>query len=95
LILPDSGYVILKDMANSLTKLKPKWRCLQFSLRTVLMLVTLLCLALSMWGVPAERQRRAVAAIEAVGGTVRYADRPATGETFLEAFLRRWLPPAY
>ena len=40
--------------------------------------VTLLCAVLSLWVVPAERQRRAVLAIEAVGGKVEYVEREAT-----------------
>ena len=47
-------------------------RWLQFSIRTLLVLVTLLCVALSLWIVPAERQRRAVEAIEKLGGIVFY-----------------------
>jgi hypothetical protein len=49
-------------MASPPTKPKSKRRWAQVSLRTVLVLVTLLCVALSLWVVPAERQRRAVAA---------------------------------
>jgi Leucine-rich repeat (LRR) protein len=89
-------------MASLLAKLMPKRRWMQLSLRTVLVLVTLLCVALSMWVVPAERQRRAVAAIETLGGRVFYADtqelyvnNQETNESFAKAFLRRWLPPDY
>src|SRR5215469_3129191 len=89
-------------MASLLTKVKPKRRWMQVSLRTVLVLVTLLCVALSVWVVPAERQRRAVKAIEALGGTVSYEDihsyyasTQPTAESFLISFLRRWLPPDY
>ena len=46
--------------------------------------------------VPAERQRRAVAAIEALGGSVEYVepDQEAS-EAFPRPFLRRWLPRDY
>lgn len=80
-------------MPNQITKAKPKRRWLQFSIRTVLVLVTLLCVALSLWVVPAERQRRAVAAIEALDGTVYFGDKQAASEPFTVGFLRRW-PPA-
>ena len=56
-----------------LTKLKPNHRSVQVSPRTLLVLVTVLCIALSMWVLPAERQRRAVAAIKLIGGEVGYA----------------------
>lgn len=69
-------------------------RWLQFSIRTLLVLVTLLCVALGLWCVPAERQRRAVTAIEKLGGEVAYA-KPAASETFPVPLLRRWLPPVY
>ncbi|HVX13699.1 MAG TPA: hypothetical protein VHC22_21130 [Pirellulales bacterium] len=59
----------------------------QFSLRLLLALVTAACIALGVWGMRAERQRRAVKAIEAVGGEVYYVSR--------EPFLRRCLPRDY
>ncbi|HWB10442.1 MAG TPA: hypothetical protein VG826_14515 [Pirellulales bacterium] len=80
-------------MAGLLTKLKPTRRWMQVSLRTVLVLVTLLCVALSLWVVPAERQRRAVAAIRTRGGMVQYADPDLhPGEPAAKRMLRRWLP---
>ena len=82
-------------MGRLLTTLTPTRRWMQLSLRTVLVLVTLFCVALSLWVVPAERQRWTVAAIEALGGRVRYADRQAARGMFVEAFSRRWLPQAY
>lgn len=78
-----------------LTKLKPKWSWLQFSLRTMLVLVGALCVALNVWIVPSERQRRAVAAIEALHGRVSYVAAQPTRESFQETFLRRWLPQTY
>jgi hypothetical protein len=66
---------------------------MQFSLRTGFVVVTLLCMGLSAWVVPAERQRRAVKAIEAMGGEVRY--NQSASEASRAAFLRRWLPPDY
>jgi hypothetical protein len=73
-------------MGSLVTKLTPKRRWVQVSLRTVLVLVTVLCVALSLWVVPAERQRRAVAAIRALGGNISYGKEVAS-----DTFLRRWL----
>src|SRR5215469_1671698 len=81
-------------MANLLTTPKPKRRWMQVSLRTVLVLVTLLCVALSVWVMPAERQRRAMAAIEKLGGNVGYV-KPAASEMFPVTYLRHGLPPVY
>ena len=93
-------------MAKLLTRLKPTRRWMQLSLRTVFVLIALLCVVLSLWVVPAERQRRTVAAIEAMGGAVDYApilahiegsgvSDPRESEAFPKTFLRRWLPPDY
>lgn len=38
----------------------------------MLVAITLLCVILSLWVAPAERQRRTVAAIETMGGSVDY-----------------------
>jgi hypothetical protein len=81
-------------MVSLLTKLKPKRRWVQVSLRTVLVVVTLLCIALGLWVVPAERQRWTVTAIEKLGGNVGYVG-PLTRDSFPVPFLRRWLPPVY
>lgn len=97
---------MLKGMVSLLTNVKPRRRWLQFSLRTGFSIVTLLCAALNLWIVPAERQRRAVAEIEAMGGTVDYVpflsrvdgsgvSDPRESEAFPKTFLRRWLPPDY
>jgi hypothetical protein len=51
---------------------RPRRRWFRYSLRTLLLAVTLVAVALAYWVNGAERQRRAVAAIEAAGGTVRY-----------------------
>ncbi|HVX61189.1 MAG TPA: hypothetical protein VHC19_11320 [Pirellulales bacterium] len=76
--------------------LKPTRRWAQFSLGTMWALITALCLTLGMWIVPAEKQRRAVAAIEALDVELRYSDPdPESSETFPVNVLRRWLPRAY
>src|SRR6185437_16074092 len=76
-------------------KLKPKWRWLQFSTRTMLAVVTALCVALRLLVVPVERQRRTVAAIKAIDGTVSYVNNHAASEPFPVTFLRGWLPQDY
>ena len=81
-------------MANFLTNIKSKRRWVQFSLRTGFLIVTAFCLTLGLWVVPAERQRRAVAAIEGLGGTVWY-QQATKSNAFATAYLRRWLPPIY
>src|SRR5215469_7084776 len=79
-----------------LRRLKPRRRWAQFSLRTVLLIVTASCAALSLWVVPAERQRRAVVAVRALDGEVSYASRGGTvANAFPLRILRRWLPPDY
>jgi len=88
-----------KSLAKLLSMLTPKRRWAQFSLATMLLVVTVLCVGLSLVVavvVPAERQRRAVVAIKALGGTVEYVepDQKAT-ETFPRPFLQRWLPRDY
>ena len=93
-------------MVSLLTSFKPKRRWMQVSLRTLLVVVTLICVALSLWVVPAERQRRTVAAIEAMGGWVDYVpflvlvegsgvSDPRASEAFPVTLLRRWLPTDY
>lgn len=85
---------IATAMKTSLSKRKPTRRWLQLSIRTVLVFVTLICVALSQWVVPLERRRRAVEAIKALGGAVTFV-YSRTNEAFPKAFLRRWLPQAY
>lgn len=82
-------------MSNRLPTTTPKRRWLQFSIRTVLLLVSVLCVALTVLVVPLEQRRRAVEAIEALGGRVTYVDSQTTDESFPRGLLRRWLPQAY
>ena len=53
-------------------KPKPKRRWLQFSLRTLFVVVTLLCVWLGIIVIQAREQRLAVEAIRAVGGFAHY-----------------------
>jgi hypothetical protein len=76
---------MLIGMANS----KRRW--MQFSLRGGLLLVTAICIALSMWSARAERRRRAVQAIEALGGRTGYS----TSDVFPIKMLQRVLPRDY
>lgn len=68
----------------------------QFTLRELLAALTLACAALAFVIVPAERQRRAVAALETARGSVEYGE---TGETLWEFWpacsLRDSLPRDY
>lgn len=72
-------------------------RWFQFSIRMLLVVVTLLCVALSMWVVPAERQRRAVEAFEKLGGHVFYVGEQTASDSIPKSLLtlRRWLPRVY
>ena len=51
---------------------KPRRRWFQFSLRTLFVLLTVLCVWLAVTVERVRKQREAVAAIEAVGGSVFY-----------------------
>ncbi len=85
-----------KPLAKLLSMLTPKRRWAQFSLATMFVIVTVLCVGLSLVVAPAERQRRAVAAIEALGGSVEYVELdPDASEPFPRPFLRRWFPRDY
>jgi hypothetical protein len=83
---------VAKLLARIVKLLTPKRRWAQFSLATMFLVVSLLCVGLALVVGPAERQRRAVAAIEALGGQVLYA--PSHKGTS-DAFLRRWLARDY
>jgi hypothetical protein len=75
---------------------KPR-RWLRFSLRTLLVLVTLACIWLGMVVNRAEQQRRTVAAFRALGNRVEY-DTPYTnprGEPSNWRWLRSWLGNDY
>jgi hypothetical protein len=87
---------VAKLLARFLKLITPKRRWAQFSLATMFVVLTVLCVGLALVVVPAERQRRAVAAIEAVGGRVGYfgLDQKASA-AFPRPFLRRWLSRDY
>lgn len=65
----------------------PHRRWLQFSLRTLLIVMTLLAMALGTAMLPAERQRRAVRTVRGLGGSVSYAD-PLAEESLFVSQLR-------
>ena len=79
-----------RALAKLMHFLKPKRRWTQFSLRTVLLLTAVSCVALNLWVVPAERQRRAVAAIRARGCYVFYAEPSGTARRSLKAAFLAW-----
>ena len=72
---------------------KPRRRWLQVSLRTLLILVTLLCIWLGWVVNRGERQRRAVVALTEIGGEVYYATDLSGAEKLFD--LGRWLPRDY
>src|SRR5258708_658317 len=61
---------MVKPLAKLISMLTPKRRWAQFSLASMFVVVTVLCVWLSVVANRAHRQRDAVAAIEAVGGEV-------------------------
>jgi hypothetical protein len=67
-------------------KLKRRW--LQFTTRALLVVVTVSGVTLGVVG-KGERQRRAVAAVEALGGTVKY---PSDWDERERSWLHGWLP---
>jgi len=83
-----------KPLAKLVALITPKRRWTQFSLLTMSVVVTVLCVGLSLVIVPAERQRRAVAAIEALGGAVGYEESDQSNER-LHRLFRCWLPRDY
>jgi hypothetical protein len=85
-----------KPIARIVKLLTPKRRWAQFSLATMFVVMTALCVWLAVVVNRAHRQRDAVAAIEALGGRVAYT-KPGqkTSEAFLRPFLRRWLSRDY
>jgi hypothetical protein len=78
-----------KPLARLVALITPKRRWAQFSLATMFVVVTALCVWLAVVVNRAQRQRDAVAAIEALGGWVGYAENPP-GRRFLA-----WLPRDY
>src|SRR5579863_5667165 len=85
-----------KPLARLVALLTPKRRWAQFSLGTMFVVVTALGVWLGVVVNRANRQREAVVAIEALGGTVYYAEPDEdASEAFPRPFLRRWLPRDY
>jgi hypothetical protein len=85
-----------KPLAKLISMLTPKRRWAQFSLASMFVVVTVLCVSLSVLVNRAHRQRDAVAAIEAIGGSVGYTQpSQKTSEAFPKKFLRRWLSRDY
>jgi hypothetical protein len=83
-------------IARLMPRVQPMRSWIQFSLRTILVLVTVLCVSLGAWIVPAERQRRVTATIDGLGGRVEYAAFDGSSrEAFLQRLLRRWVPRHY
>ena len=76
---------------------KPRRRWFQYSLRTLLVLVTVLCVFCVWLGLVSERarkQREAVAAIEAMGGVVYYDYQVDSSGTLLPKGILTYLAVA-
>lgn len=73
---------------------KPRGRWLQVSLRTLLILVTLLGVGLGWFVHCGERQRRAVEALKEVGGEISY-DTPGAAPAEKSFDLSGWFPRDY
>ena len=87
---------MVTPLLRGLWSYRPRLCWARFSLRTLFVIVSLLCVLLSALVVPVEKQRRAVAAIMSQGGWVMYAERPHDTQTYSRTpFLRRWLPRDY
>jgi hypothetical protein len=67
---------------------KPRHHRLQFSLRTALLLTTVIAVFLGFWTSSARRQRAATDAILALGGSVTYDFQAATGTFVADATPR-------
>ena len=74
---------------------KPRPRWLRFSLRTMLIMVTLLSIGPGWFVHRGERQRRAVAAVEEMGGKVAYDATALYWVVEEVGGLRGWLPRNY
>src|SRR4051794_35781390 len=72
----------------------PKRRWFQFSLRTMLIFMTLICVACGLWLGPKARRHSLVKAIEAAGGQIDYAAVPADESWFVRT-QRPYLPKDY
>jgi hypothetical protein len=73
-----------QHQANEAGSARPRRPLLRYSLRTLLAAMTLLCVVLGLWVYGAERQRRAVAAIEADGGWAWYGYHEGYGHGWVE-----------
>jgi hypothetical protein len=73
---------------------KPRRRWFRFSLRTLLIAVTLLCVWLGYETTQAVRQRRAVELVNGIGGEIYYAhqrDAKGNNNPMLDPWAPRWL----
>src|SRR4051794_29763207 len=77
-----------------MTSPTPKRRWYQFSLRTMLILITLICVACGLWLGPKARRHSLVKAIEAADGQIYYAAIPADELWFVRT-QRQYLPKDY
>lgn len=83
---------MMPDSQPAATKHKRRW--FQFSLRTLLVLLTLSCAWLGVVVNRVNRQRAAVQVVERLGGNPEYGDAPVD-ESWAVGKLRNWLPRDY
>ena len=71
---------------------RPKLRWYQYSLRTLFIFVTLVCIVFGLYIGPKHRRHQAVVAIEEAGGDVQCVNAP-DDEWWFKRTLREFLPP--
>ncbi len=76
------------------TPSKPRRRWFQYSLRSLFIFITFLCLVLGWIVVPVQRQVNSVRTIQGLHGVVDYSEVPL-GESWFRRVLRRILPRDY
>ena len=87
MIAPDAAsrcHERMNDCKTSvLSMLKPRWRWAQFSLATMFVVVTVICVWLTMACSRNNQKHRAITAIENVGGSISYDYQWGTSGAFL------------
>ena len=76
-IVHDSPATNVKSLSDKMVGMetsRPKLRWYQYSLRSLFVFVTLVCIVLGLYIGPKHRRHQAVVAIEDAGGTFQYVD---------------------
>lgn len=79
---------------ETVTMPRQRWnlRWLRFSLRSLLLVVTIVAIFLSMRVNQAEKQRKAIVAVKQLGGWVHYGFEFRDGDGMYQAGSRSWVP---